>query len=165
MLLLPQELSPCLLGIEKRKDCLPVILFFFSFFINWRIIALRRAWQPTAVFLPGESHGQRSLVGYSPRSCKELDTTERLSTHACIVALQCCNGLCRPSAQISHNLYPLPLEPPNAIPPLFTIARTQQQPRRPSTGDWIPVTLFNSNSTNAISCRLTVRLEIFLGIY
>ena len=25
-----------------------------------------RAWQPTAVFLPGESHGQRSLVGYSP---------------------------------------------------------------------------------------------------
>ena len=26
----------------------------------------RRAWQPTAVFLPGESHGQRSLVGYSP---------------------------------------------------------------------------------------------------
>ena len=26
----------------------------------------RRAWQPTPVFLPGESHGQRSLVGYSP---------------------------------------------------------------------------------------------------
>ena len=31
MLLLPQELSPCLLGIETRKDCLPVILFFFLF--------------------------------------------------------------------------------------------------------------------------------------
>ena len=28
--------------------------------------------------LPVESHGQRSLVGYSPRGCKELDTTERL---------------------------------------------------------------------------------------
>ena len=26
----------------------------------------RRAWQPTPVFLPGDSHGQRSLVGYSP---------------------------------------------------------------------------------------------------
>ena len=26
----------------------------------------RREWQPTPVFLPGESHGQRSLVGYSP---------------------------------------------------------------------------------------------------
>ena len=34
---------------------------------------------PPTVFLPGESHGQRSLVGYSPWSCKELDTTERLS--------------------------------------------------------------------------------------
>ena len=31
----------------------------------------RRAWQPTPVFLPGESHGQRSLVGYSPWRCKE----------------------------------------------------------------------------------------------
>ena len=45
-------------------------------FMHWR-----RKWQPTPVFLPGESHGQRSLVGYSPQSCKELDTTERLSTH------------------------------------------------------------------------------------
>ena len=33
-------------------------------------------WQPTPVFLPGESHGQRSLAGYSPWGCKELDTTE-----------------------------------------------------------------------------------------
>jgi len=29
-------------------------------------IPWRRAWQPTAVFLPGESHGPRSLVGYGP---------------------------------------------------------------------------------------------------
>ena len=29
-------------------------------------IAWRRAWQPTPVFLPGESHGQRSLVSYGP---------------------------------------------------------------------------------------------------
>jgi len=28
-------------------------------------------WQPTPIFLPGESHGQRSLVGYSPWGCKE----------------------------------------------------------------------------------------------
>ena len=33
----------------------------------------------TLVFLPGESHGQRSLVGYSPWGCKESDTTERLT--------------------------------------------------------------------------------------
>jgi len=38
-------------------------------------IPWRRAWQPTPVFLPGKSHGQRSLVGYSPSSQKESDTT------------------------------------------------------------------------------------------
>ena len=32
----------------------------------------------TPVFLPGESHGQRSLAGYSPWGHKELDTTEQL---------------------------------------------------------------------------------------
>ena len=37
--------------------------------------------QPTPVLLPGKSHGRRSLVGYSPGSCKELDLTERLDTH------------------------------------------------------------------------------------
>ena len=42
-------------------------------FMHWR-----RKWQPTPVFLPGESHGWRSLVGYSPRGRKESDTTERL---------------------------------------------------------------------------------------
>ena len=35
--------------------------------------------QPTPAFLPRESHGQRSLAGYSPWSCKELDTTEQLT--------------------------------------------------------------------------------------
>ena len=40
-------------------------------------IPWRRAWQPTPVFLPGESHGQRSLAGYSPWGCQESDTTER----------------------------------------------------------------------------------------
>ena len=35
-----------------------------------------RAWQPTPVFLPGECHGQRNLVGYSPQDRRESDTTE-----------------------------------------------------------------------------------------
>ena len=35
-----------------------------------------RSWQFTPVFLPGESRGQRSLVGYSLWGCKELDMTE-----------------------------------------------------------------------------------------
>ena len=45
-------------------------------------IPWRRAWQPTPVFLFGESHGQRSLEVYSPWSLKEPDTADRLSTHA-----------------------------------------------------------------------------------
>ena len=39
-------------------------------------IPWRRKRQPTPVFLPGESHGQRSLAGYSPQGHKELDMTE-----------------------------------------------------------------------------------------
>ena len=35
-----------------------------------------RAWQPAPIFLPGESHGQRSLTGYGPWGHKESDTTE-----------------------------------------------------------------------------------------
>ena len=38
----------------------------------------RRQWHPTPVLLPGKSHGQRSLVGYSPWGREESDTTERL---------------------------------------------------------------------------------------
>ena len=49
-----------------------------------RKIPWRRAWQPTLVFLPGESHGQRSLAGYSPWGRKELDTAEQL-THSTLL--------------------------------------------------------------------------------
>ena len=44
-------------------------------------IPWRKKWQPIPVFLPGELHGQRSLVGYSPWACKDSDVTEQL-THA-----------------------------------------------------------------------------------
>ena len=43
-----------------------------------RKIPWRRTWQLTPVFLPGESHGQKSLAGYSPWDRKESDMTERL---------------------------------------------------------------------------------------
>ena len=43
-----------------------------------RKIPWRRAWQHTPVFLPGESHGQRSQAGFCLWGHKELDTTERL---------------------------------------------------------------------------------------
>ena len=50
-----------------------------------RKIPWRRKWQPTPVFLPGKSHGQRSLAGYSLWGRKESDVTEWLSmcTHNC----------------------------------------------------------------------------------
>ena len=38
-------------------------------------------WQPTPVFLPGKSHGQRSLAGYGPWGHEELDMTEGLNTN------------------------------------------------------------------------------------
>ena len=41
-----------------------------------RKIAWRRKWQPTPVFLPGESHGWRNLEGYSPWGRKESDVTK-----------------------------------------------------------------------------------------
>ena len=41
-----------------------------------RKIPWKRSWQPTLVFLPGESHGQRSLAGYSSWGHKELESTE-----------------------------------------------------------------------------------------
>ena len=44
-----------------------------------RKIPQRKKWQLTPIFLPGEVHGQRSLVGFSPWGRKELDTTEQLA--------------------------------------------------------------------------------------
>ena len=45
---------------------------------------LEEEMKPTPIFLPEKSHGQWSLVGCSPRGCKELDTTKQLSTHASV---------------------------------------------------------------------------------
>ena len=48
-------------------------------------IPWERVWQPTPVFLPGESHGWRSLEGYTPCYCKESVTTEATehAEHTC----------------------------------------------------------------------------------
>ena len=57
-------------------------------------ILWRRKWQPISVFLPGESHGRRSLVGYSPRGHKELDMTERLHFHFHFIAYKASALVC-----------------------------------------------------------------------
>ena len=46
---------------------------------------LEKEWQPTPVFLHEKSHGQRSLVGYSPWACKESDMTERLNNKVGVI--------------------------------------------------------------------------------
>ena len=51
---------------------LPFLIYLCLIFF-WR-----RKLQPTPVFMPGKSHGPRSLVGYNPWGCKELHTTEQL---------------------------------------------------------------------------------------
>ena len=48
-----------------------------KFILNYMQLR-RRKWHPTAVLLPGKSHGWRRVVGYSPWGCKESDATERL---------------------------------------------------------------------------------------
>ena len=50
--------------------------YIYIAYLGWR-----RQWHPTPVLLPGESCGQRSLVGCSPQGRYELDTTERLHFH------------------------------------------------------------------------------------
>ena len=66
----------CMYCSSDSKDCLQCRRPGF----NPRVgkFPWRREWLPTPVFLPGKSHGERSLVGYSPRGHKELDTTEWL---------------------------------------------------------------------------------------
>ena len=58
-------------------------------------ILWRREWQPTPVFLPGELHGQRNLVGYSLWGHKESDMTERLYVSAGISQLSFWNIYCK----------------------------------------------------------------------
>ena len=52
----------------------------------------RRKWQPTPPVFPGGSHGQRSLVGYSPQGRKESDTSEA-TYHACTIVKHITNDL------------------------------------------------------------------------
>ena len=67
-----------LVNPASPPDLLPAFPFLHS---STMPSPWRRKWQPTPVFLPGESHGQRSLAGYSPWGHTQSDTTEH--TTAC----------------------------------------------------------------------------------
>ena len=70
----------------------------------------------TPVFLPGEFHGQRSLVGYSPRGLRELDATERL-IYSAPGSVMICRQI-RPSSHKAHILV------------LFILVKTYKQSAR-----------------------------------
>ena len=53
-------------------------------------IPWRRKWQPTPVFLPGESHGQRSLAGYSPWSCQSQTRFSDQTTNGYVIFHSMC---------------------------------------------------------------------------
>ena len=99
-LLVPQWIFPFLITKQRMSSLLPMSMgcpggssgkepasqyrrHKSRGFSPWvRKIPWRRAWQPTPVFLPGEFHGQRGLVGYSPWGRKESDMTEA-TEHKC----------------------------------------------------------------------------------
>ena len=66
------------LGNQKWSTFSLFSQYSFSFGVGrWGTVHLvSRKWQPTTVFLLGKSHGQRSLVKYSPSGFQELNTTE-----------------------------------------------------------------------------------------
>ena len=61
---------------QKHQDVFASPLFGSIFHLRKHSCTWRRKWQTTPVFLPGESHGQKSLEGYNPQDHEELDTTE-----------------------------------------------------------------------------------------
>ena len=66
--------------LRPQRICLQCMRPGFSLWVGK--IPWRREWQPTPMSLPGGSHGQRGLAGYSPKRCQESDTTEWL-TYLC----------------------------------------------------------------------------------
>ena len=73
-------------------------------------IPWRGNWQPTPVFLPGKSHRQRSLVGYSPWSCKRvrcnLATKQLCSQSAWVCTSSLANFLC-PDTRLQNKSFPV----------------------------------------------------------
>ena len=110
----------------------------------------RRKRQPTPVFLPGKSHGWKSVVGYSPWGRKESDMTERLHFLSLSLWRTVWRFLKKPEIELPYDpAIPLlgihteetrierDMCTPVFITALFTIARTWKQPRCPSADEWI----------------------------
>ena len=68
-------------GKESTRQCRRYRRCRFNPWIGKTPPHWRKKWQPTPVFLPGESHGQRSLMGYSPQGRKESDANKHARAH------------------------------------------------------------------------------------
>ena len=102
---------------KVKQCCLLAVVCLYTF----QSFSRRRAWQPTPVFLPGKSHGQRSLAGYSPWGCKESDMTEA-TWQACTPTYSF--GLClwsRTASCIGINSIPVGLCTSTSIPWSFIL--------------------------------------------
>ena len=67
--------------VAQMAKCLPAMRETWIQSPGWED-PLEKEWQTIPVLLPGKFHGWRSLVGYSPWDCKELDMTEQLHSLA-----------------------------------------------------------------------------------
>ena len=98
----------------------------------------RRAWQPTPVFLPGESHGQRSLVGYSPwdRKKSRIGLSDSTTTNCPILVTPQCKrpGITCPLARTDLREGSRPLLKGFKIPPIKSFPRN---PPRKAPWEWI----------------------------
>ena len=74
--------SPFWLQAGSTVKLCPFLPFWEALWVGK--ISWRRAWQPTPVFLPAQSHGQRSLADHSPWGRNESDMTERLNSNSAL---------------------------------------------------------------------------------
>ena len=114
----------------------------------------RRKWQPNPVFLPGKSHGQRTLAGHSPWVAKSQTQLERLSTHSCtwIVDSLCC--IAEPSVgsdRVGHDwsdLAAAAAETNTTVKQLYS-----NKDWRSEVAPWVPALVWaSSNSRGWMGC-------------
>ena len=115
----------------------------------------RKEWQPAPVFFSGESHGERSLVGYSPRGHKELDTAEgtkpppqRHKTVACSQLCACQAEMCErhKHRRVCVCVFDSHLSDSSSSQVLFSLALVLNQPLTPAASEesLLPVSIFTA---------------------
>ena len=109
-------------------------------------IPWRRKWQPVPIFLPGKSHGQRILAGYSPWGWKESNMTEWLTLHYLKALVQLSHSVVsislRPHGQ-QHARLPSPSQPPELVQTHVHQVSDAIQPSHPQSSPFPPAFNFS----------------------